>query len=140
VAAKDRELSEMKAAVESAKETILQQNEHIGSQDDSLRKARRKAAETHEDAKSQLQSLQEENIKLKNLVERYYIISEYMMLSALECPLLICNLPYLFFPVGSASTRVCWNSIEQDSSHKALANILTADGLAQAAREAATER
>jgi len=70
VAAKDRELGEMRAAVESAKETILQQNQHVGSQEDALRAARRQAAEIQEDCKAQLRSLQDENLKLRGLVDR----------------------------------------------------------------------
>jgi predicted nucleic acid-binding Zn-ribbon protein len=71
VASKDRELGDMRAAVESAKETILQQNQHVGSQDDALRKAKQQAAEAQEDFRTQLHSLQEENRTLKGLVDRY---------------------------------------------------------------------
>lgn len=95
MAAKDRELADMKAAVESAKETIVQQNEHIGSQDGCLRKARRNAAETQEDSKCQLQSLQEENLKLKSLVQRCFYLplltaQNASCVSTLDSPLLIC--------------------------------------------------
>ena len=67
---KDRELEEMRAAVESAKETILQQNQHMGNQDDALRKAKRQAAETQEESRSQLHALRDENSELRGLVDR----------------------------------------------------------------------
>ena len=95
--AKDKELEEMRAAVESAKETILQQNQHMGSQDNALRKAKQRGAEAIEDSRSQLHALQDENVEMRGLLDRCPAFAVSCGIGQALTALLECPAPLTFY-------------------------------------------
>lgn len=63
-------MHELRNAVESAKGTILSQNDHIAHQDNAFRQLRQKCATQEKDYTSQLEDLQHQNAELASDLER----------------------------------------------------------------------
>ena len=65
-----QEVAELRAAVDSAKETILSQNEHISGQSATIRQLRQKNKDAENNFQIQIQEIQEKNEDLRSQMEK----------------------------------------------------------------------
>lgn len=67
---RDDEVHDLKCAVESAKDTIVAQNQHITNQENTIRQVKRSLQAREQVLKTQVESLQGENDHLQAHLER----------------------------------------------------------------------
>ena len=70
---KDQEIEELREATDSAKETIISQNEHIAHQDSSMRQLKKRLQSWEKDHSKKMDGLQRENERLQSKLERCFL-------------------------------------------------------------------
>ena len=71
LSSKEQEAEELREGIDSAKETIVSQNEHMAQQDNSMRQLKKRLQIKEKEHSKQSDSLQRENDKLHLQMERY---------------------------------------------------------------------